>query len=390
MSAYVAGVGAVPCGRWYGERTAHELALGAIRAALLDAGVVPGDVDGLYTTQIGWFAPQEKFLAQRMAETLGCPAAAMAEVECGGASALVALRMAVTDIEAGRVGCALVWAPDVEVPTKRFDPARHLHLVEQARTFYGPYAAAYGVVAVVALYAMSAQRYLHEHGLPPEAGAGVSAALRRHARDNPLAYLRDPITTDDVLASRTVSPPLRLLECAPWADGAAAVVLVGEEGAAARRVRVAGVGERHDATSFAPLTGEIHRFPSAEDAASEAYMQAGIGPADIDVAEVYGAFSVTELQLYEELGFFEPGAGAGAVRDGRTTFGGDVVINPSGGRLSLGHPPYATPLYEVHEVVTQLRGEAAGRQVEGPRWGLVHAEHGMVNGSVVLVLDGGA
>lgn len=377
---WVAGTGAVACRRWYGERTAHELSLEVVRVALLDAGRTPADVRGLYTTQIGWFAPQEKFIAQRMAETLRTRSLdAMAEVECGGASALVALRMAAADVAAGRVGCALVWASDVEVPTKRFDPARHLHLVEQARTFYGPYAAAYGVVAVVALYAMSAQVYMARHALGPRDVAEVSVVLRRHAAPNPLACLRDPITVEEVLASRMVSPPLHFLECAPWADGAAAVVLTAERPAAGPAVRVAAFGEAHDPTSFAPLVGDIGRYENAAEAASRAYAAAGFGPGDVDVAEVYGAFGVTELQLYEELGFFGGGEAPRAVREGRTTHGGNLVINPSGGRLSFGHPPYATPLYEVAEVVARLRA--------GARCGLVHAEHGMVNGSVVAILE---
>lgn len=386
MSAWIAGTGAVPCRRWFDEATAHELALEAIRTALADAAVAGPDVDALYTTQIGWLAPQEKFLAQRMAETLGCRARAMAEVECGGASSLIALRLAAADVEAGRASCALVWAADVEVPLKRFDPAKHLHLVEEARKFYGTYGAAYGLAGPVALYAMSAQTYMRLHGLTAEDVAGLPVVLRRHARANRLAFLREEITREDVLASRMVSPPLRFLECAPWADGAAAVVVVGDERTGERAVRVAGVGEWHDPTSFAPLTGEIHRYANARDAAVVAYAEAGVGPEDVDVAEVYGAFGVTALQLYEELGFFAPGEAAKAVGEGRTTYGGDVVIDPSGGRLSLGHPPYATPLYEVCEIVTQLRGEADERQVAGAEVGLAHAEHGMVNGSVVVIL----
>lgn len=383
MAARIVGTGAVGCRRWYGERTAHELSLEVIRAALLDAGLLPADIDGLYTTQIGWFAPQEKFLAQRMASTLGCRARAQVEAECGGASALVALRLAVADVEAGRVDRALVWAADVEVPTKRFDPAQHLHLVEQARTFYGPYAGAYGVVAVVGLYAMSAQAYMHRYGLTDKDVAVLPPVLRGHAARNPLAYLRDPIGVEDVLSSRVISPPLHFLECAPWADGAAAVVVAREgEGP-----RVAGVGEAHDATSFAPLTGDVARYENAARAAADAYERAGISAADVDVAEVYGAFGVTELQLYEELGFAAPGEAARVVAEGRTTYGGDLVVNPSGGRLSFGHPPYATPLYETVEVALQLRGRAGDRQVEGARVGLAHAEHGMVNGSVVVILE---
>jgi acetyl-CoA acyltransferase len=387
MAPLVVGVGQVACRRWEGERTAHDLALETIRAALLDAGLRPGDVDGLYTTQVGWSAPQEKFLAQRMAETLGVEARAQMEVECGGASALVAFRVACADVEAGRVACALVWAADVEVPTARFDPSRHLHLVEQARTFYGPYVHPYGVVTAVPLYAMTAQAYLGAHGVPADAPARLAVQLRRHAAANPLAHLRHPIAVEDVLASRVVSPPLRMLECAPWSDGAAAVVVAGPERGGPRAVRVRAVAEAHDPTSFAPLGGDLARLPNVARAAAAAYERSGVGPGDLDVAEVYGPFAPIELLLYEELGLAGPGGAAEAVSRGRTTYGGDCVVNPSGGRLSFGHPPYATPLYELAEVVAQLRGEAGERQVPGARLGLVHAEHGRVDGSVVAILE---
>jgi acetyl-CoA C-acetyltransferase len=121
--------------------------------------------------------------------------------------------------------------------------------------------------------------------------------------------------------------------------------------------------------------------------AQEAYANAGILPGDLDVAEIYGAFAGTELMIYEEMGFFERGAAPRAVRDGRTAIDGVLPINPSGGRLSLGHAPGATPLLEIIEVCNQLREEAEGRQVKDPTLGLIHGEHGMVNGSIVLILE---
>lgn len=384
MTPKIAGVGSVSCRRWFGEKTGQELALDVIFEALSDAGLRAADLDGLYTTQVGWFALQEKFLAQRMAEILGCRAKAQAEVECGGASSLVALRMAASDVASGKVEAALVWAVDIEIPRKSFDPAKHLHLVEQARTWYGPYTAHYGLIGVVPLYALSAQAYMHRHGITREEVAALPVLLRSHAAKNPRAFLRDPITRSEVLSSRVVSPPLHFLDCAPWRDGAAAVVLVG----GGDGVAIRSFGEAHDPTSFAPLTGDLARYENAARAAAEAYERAGIGPSDVDVAELYGAFSVTELQLYEELGFAEPGKAARAVADGETTYGGRVVCNPSGGRLSLGHPPYVTPLYEVVEIAEQLRGLSGDRRVAGAELGLVHAEHGMVNGSVIAILGG--
>jgi acetyl-CoA acetyltransferase len=107
----------------------------------------------------------------------------------------------------------------------------------------------------------------------------------------------------------------------------------------------------------------------------------------VDVAEVYGVFAATELMLYEDLGFFDKGKAADAVRDGETRLDGKIPMNPSGGRLSLGHPPGATPMYEFVEIVRQLRGEAGERQVKSPGVGLIQAEHGMLNGAVVMLLE---
>ena len=108
---------------------------------------------------------------------------------------------------------------------------------------------------------------------------------------------------------------------------------------------------------------------------------------DVDVAEVYGVFSGTELMILEDLGFFEKGRAARAFREGKTALDGEVAVDSSGGRLSLGHPPSATPMMELVEVVEQLRGEAGERQVKDARVGLVHADHGMLNGSIILILE---
>ncbi len=126
---------------------------------------------------------------------------------------------------------------------------------------------------------------------------------------------------------------------------------------------MAGIAEAHDPTSFVPYRGEISRFPCVGRAARAALERGGYRIADIDVAEVYGAFAGMEPMMYEELGFFAPGEAPAAIREGRTTHGGDVLLNPSGGRLSLGHPAYATPLLEFTEVVRQLQGRG-GREAE--------------------------
>jgi acetyl-CoA acetyltransferase len=252
----------------------------------------------------------------------------------------------------------------------------------------------YGLGAPIPYYAMSAQRYLFEHHYEPRDLALVCTVLREFAARNPLAEHRGPLSVDDVLSARTVCPPLTLPMCSSFSSGAAAVVVASEDVAreCARssgrpRIGVRAIGEHHEPAHFLPPGDPLSRFPSAELAAAEAYREAGIGPHDVDVAEVYGVFAATELILYEDLGFCERGSAPRAVQGGKTRGRGNTVMNPSGGRLSLGHPAGATPLYSLVEVATQLRGQAAERQVEGARTGLVHAEHGMLNGSMVALFQ---
>jgi acetyl-CoA acyltransferase len=237
---------------------------------------------------------------------------------------------------------------------------------------------------------MATQRYMLEHGVKPEEIAALPVALRRSAAGNPFAQFRDPITVDDVLASRVVSPPIHLLECCPMSEGGGAIVLASET-AAGRLGRdavwITGMGEWHEPTHFTPASGRIDRFPAVARSAAEAYARAGIGPADVDVAEVYGAFAATELITYEEMGFFGEGVAAKAVAEGAAGAAARPRLNPSGGRLSLGHPPTVTPILEAIEVAAQLAGRAGARQATPARTGVVQAEHGMDNGSLVFVLE---
>jgi len=174
--------------------------------------------------------------------------------------------------------------------------------------------------------------------------------------------------------------------------GAAAVVVACDDVArtlGTPHAKLRGWGQSHHPSAFATSTADITRFPAVKCAAEEAFAEAGVSVNDIDVAEVYGVFSSTELMLCEELGFFERGTAGKAFAEGRTCIGGDVVIDPSGGRLSLGHPACATPLLEAYEICKQLQGRADDRQVPNARLGLMQAEHGMLNGSVVAIFERG-
>lgn len=387
---YIAGIGMTPLARH--SRTAVDLGAEACAKALLDAGLKSSDIDGVIATPHGYMTEHRKMISQKMADYLRITAKLMMDVDCGGNSSAVGLKTAAADIAAGRIGSCIVFASHKEVSKSQLvqNPLENIALIKAANDIYDSYQAAYGIVGVITMYAMAVQRYMYECEIKPEDIAYLAVLLRKHAAANPVAVYRNPITVEEVLASRVISPPIHQLEASVMMDVAAAVILIGEEllpRCAGRAVRIAGIGEAHEPTSFLPYYQDLSRYPSAGMAMKEALEGSGYDLSDIDVAEVYGAFAGVELMLYEELGFFERGRSPQAVRAGETTHGGKWLINPSGGRLSLGHPAYATPLLEAIEIVHQLRGEAGERQLPGARVGMFHAEHGLINGNSVTILD---
>ncbi len=386
--AAVAGVAAIPVRRKL-ERSVRDTAAGVAFAAVADAGLDLGEIDGLFASPPALGGIPSFMWSCTLAHHLGLSTRTQTLVECGGLTAAVAFKLAVQEVRSGRLRAALVLATDVRADERADDFEFFIrNMTEQLVGLYGPHDALYGLAAPIPYYAMSAQRYLHEHGLSRADLAPVAVALRDFARDNPRAELRKPITEADVLAAAPICPPLGLLDCSAFASGAAAAVIVSDDLASRRpRVVVRGMGEAHEPAHFAPLRAPLSRFESPRRAAAEAYQEAGIAAHDVDVAEVYGVFTATELMLYESLGFFDEGRAPAAVRDGLTRGEGATVFDPSGGRLSLGHPAGATPLYSLVEIVEQLRGACGPRQVKDAKLGLFHAEHGMLNGSFVGVLE---
>ena len=364
------------------------------RATLEDAGVAPRDVDGLILTPPGINPDIVVMFGAFVGKMLGLRTRVLEVVENGGVTAALALRAAVSEVALGRVRRCLVLAADERYHIERSDPSHLLRFGTTANIgLQGAYDGLYVGGFPVPIYAMSAQRYMHEYGVSPSDIAEVVVQLRKHASHHPRAQFRSETTADEVLASPMQSPPLTLHMCCPVSTGAAGVLVTTVEDAKRLGkpfVRVAAIAGYHEPEHFLPVSLErdFTTYRSALEAARRAYDDAGVGPDDIDVAEVYGVYAPTELMLYEDLGFVpEKGAGAAAVRTGATTFGGKRVINPSGGRIAFGHPAAATPLLETVEVVEQLRGSARGRQVDGARWAMTHAEHGCLNGSIVTLYE---
>ena len=356
------------------ERSGAELAWEAVLEALSDAGV--DVVDAVYVGTV-FGAPG---VAQRVLHTLGIVDVPVVTVENACASGTTAFHEARWAIEAGRFDRVLVLG--IEQMSAHFDGAIHPEPSD---------AEGRSGMALPSLYAMSASRYLHEGWVTPEQLAQVSVKNHAHALENPRAQYSGRFTVQEVLASRMIADPLTLLQCCPISDAAAAAVLGRERGeprdVPVRASRLAS-GRLWDQT-----TDHVWGFELVRDVARAAYEEAGIAPADADLFEVHDAFTIGEIVTTEGLGLAEEGGGGELVASGHTALGGAQPVNPSGGLLSRGHPLGATGLAQVAEVVTQLRGDAGGRQVDGARVGVVETMGGGVagidgNGCVVAVLGG--
>jgi acetyl-CoA C-acetyltransferase len=234
------------------------------------------------------------------------------------------------------------------------------------------------------VFALIARAHMARYGTTEEQMAHVAVKNHRHGTLNPKAQFRKEITLEQVLSSAKVADPLKLYDCCPFSDGAAAVVIASE--AAARRTRrpvwVLASAQAGDAMCLHDKR-DLSRAVATERAAEQAYRQAGLGPREVDVVELHDCFTIAEIVATEGLGLCEPGTGGVAAAKGETSLGGRVPVNPSGGLKAKGHPIGATGAAQIAEIATQLRGEAGPRQVDGASVGLAHTLGG--NTATVLV-----
>ncbi len=240
---------------------------------------------------------------------------------------------------------------------------------------------AYGAT-MPALAALVTRRYMHCFGLDRETLALVAVKNHHNGSLNPYAHFQKEVDSDTVLSSRVVADPLRLYDCAPISDGAAAVVLSASKG----DIKVSGIGHATDTLALAhrdSLTG----FRSTQVAAKRAYSMAKIKASDVDVAEVHDAFTMFEIIDCEDLGFFNKGEGGQALREGVTALDGQLPVNPSGGLKARGHPVGASGLAQIIEINWQLRGDGGKRQVDGSRLGLAQSIGGLANNNLITVLE---
>ena len=361
----VIGVGMIPFGK-YPERKLADLGWPAVKAAIGDAGIKPSEIEAAYCgTGLGGMMSGQRVLGR-----LGLTSIPIANVENACSSSSTAFRQGVMAIRSGEYDKVLVLGVE---KLSKFGGGMLPLEEEDWEVSQG--------LSMPALYAMRANRYMHEFGLTREQLALVSVKNRKHGALNPDAQMRKPVTVEEVLASRPIADPFTLLQCCPTSDGAAAVVLCASSLANSYRSDPIHV-IASDLTSGKYITGfrDMTIPEITVRGAKEAFEEAGVGPLDVDVAEVHDAFSIAELLYYEAFGFCERGAAGHMIESGGSTFGGQLVVNPSGGLLAKGHPVGATGVAQIVEVVRQLRGQCGERQVHGAKIGLAHATGGGITG----------
>jgi acetyl-CoA acetyltransferase len=361
----IIGAGLVPFGK-YPEKTLADIAWPAVKQAVEDSGLKKTEIEAAYCgTALGGM-----MAGQRILKKLGITGLPIINIENACSSSSTAFREAWISVAAGVYDSVLVIG--VEKLTKFGGGTLPLEKED--------WEVSHGLV-MPALYAMRARRYMHEYGLTEDQLAKVSVKARKHGGLNPDAQFRTPVTIEEVKNARPVADPMTLFHCCPSGDGAAAVVICSAEKArqhTTNPVRVLG----SEINSGKYMTG-FRDMTSAEitvRGAKQLYEEAGIGPEDVDLAEVHDAFAIAELLYYEALGFCARGEAAKMLEDGDSSIGGRIPVNPSGGLLAKGHPIGATGVAQIVEVVRQLRGQCGDRQVEGAKVGLTHCTGGGISG----------
>lgn len=340
MSVAIAGAGCTAFGEHF-DKSYLDLAAEAAREAMAEAGVRRVDAAWLGTAfpDVGVYRGRS---GMDLAEALGIGGIPITRVSNYCATGGDALRNAANAILAGEVDVAL--AVGVEKQRDRAPQESIVKLmVETGHPYYQKGFTAAGTFAVFAV------RLMKERGLTRGDLAAVSVKNHAHAATNPKAHHRKPVTAEQVLSSAPVAWPLTLLDCCPTTDGAAAVVLTRGNG-----VRIDygfSVSSGWDAP-FHDERFDFLSFPAVRQAAKQAYERSGLGPRDIETAEVHDCFSINELIAYEDLGF---GDALRLIRDGSTKIGGKLPVNVSGGLLSCGHPVGATGLRMVHDILRRIQ-----------------------------------
>lgn len=377
QKTYVAGVGMIQFTKPGASLSYIEMGAQAIRQALQDAGL-----DYKYVQQAyAGYVYGDSTSGQSALYEVGLSGIPVINVNNNCGSGSTALYLARQAVESGAVDCALAFGFEQMQPGALKD-----HWTDRPGT-YGKgndvvnriFTEGDGMPPALRFFGGAGKERMEKYGTKMETFAAIRAKASRHAANNPLAVFKKVITTEDVMADQVIFPGVmtRLMACPPTCGGAAAIIV--SERFAKKH------GLRTDVTILAQSlvtdTPDAFEPPSlisvvgvgmTQRASQEVYEKAGVGPEDIRVCEMHDCFAQNELLTYEGLGFCPLGGGEKFVLDGDNTYGGQVVVNPSGGLLSKGHPLGATGLAQCYELTHQLRGTAEARQVEGLHHALQH------------------
>ncbi len=372
----VAGVGMIPFSKPSAGLTYDAMGASAARLALSDAGIGYQDVEQVYAG----YVYGDSGSGHAAVYHLGLTTIPVFNVNSNCSSGSSALYLARQAVESGAAECVLVvgfeqmpkgalaqWFDDRPSPLVRFE--------ESVATTRGwdkstPFA--------LQFFGRAFEEHILQHGTDPRTFAKIVVKARRHAAANPRAVFREVITEEDVLGSQKVFGSMTRLECCPPTCGAAAAILCSTDFAQRHGLKPSVKIAAQSMTTDSPESFndgdpiKVVGYDMTRKAAQAVYEKAGVGPRDIPVIELHDCFAINELISYEGLGLVDPGSGDAFVADGRNTYGGQVVVNPSGGLLAKGHPLGATGLAQCAELVWQLRGQAGDRQVEGAHHGLQH------------------
>jgi len=376
-STAIAGAATFGCGEAPGF-TDMELLARAARAAVADAGLDMRDIDGLCTASASaamWSLP--------VVEYLGLNPRYIDGTMLGGSSFIAHLLPAMQAIGSGQCSAVLICYGSAQRSA-----AFGRREIVAARRFLDPqpYEHPYEPMLPVSAYALAASRHMHEFGTTREQLADVAVAARAWAGLNPEAFMREPLTREEVLGARMVSDPLGVRDCCLVTDGAGACVLVSAERARdlpKKPVYVLGNATavwNRQISSMADLT-----VTAASQSGREAFAMAGLAPSNMDVVQLYDAFTINTLLFLEDLGFCPKGEGGRFVADGAIAPGGRLPVNTNGGGLSCVHPGMYG-IFALIEAVRQLRGECGERQLKGAQTALAHGNGGMLSSQATAIL----
>ena len=367
----IAGVGLYGLGEAPGE-THMEIMARAVKSALDEAGLSLSDVDGLFTTNMN-----NLLAGPSVAEYLGIVPRVTDATNFGGSAFVAYLQSATMAIAAGLCDVALIC-----YGSNQRTASGKLHSPVEPQVYEAPYKPRNPITA----YALATARHMYEYGTTRRDLAEVAVSMRDWAQLNPDAFMRDPLSVDEVLAARMVADPLSVRDCCLVTDGGGAVVLVSADRARAlpkTPVYVRGFGVAHTHKSIMEMP-DLTVSPAALSGPL-AFEMAGVTPADIDIVELYDAFTINPILFMEDLGFCAKGQGGRLFAEGHTRPGGKIPVNTNGGGLSCTHPGMYG-IFTIVEAVQQLRNEANQRQVSNCTLALVHGNGGTLASQATGIL----